>query len=344
MQTSFYENAGVSGDRSRRFIDYIQRRSPPLTSFHRVAKGIGGFCALYEKDSHSYLAATTDGVGTKVLLAKDLQYYQHLGQDLVAMNVNDLVCSGARPLFFLDYLGCQKLNADWYEPFIDGLVTALSVCSLPLIGGETAEMPSLFSENDFDVAGFCVGEVTKTDLIDGRGIHEGDLLIGLESSGYHANGFSLLRQRLHRLSPLQLKSLLTPTTLYAPHLLTLLKEQPGRIQAMAHITGSGIRNIPRLHPDWHFHLDDWWSDEELPTLYQETKVLWQDLCLRERLETFNMGVGFVLVVHPKDLFVIESFFKRRSLKTKCLGRVLKKRDEKRLTTSFLGENLTFEAK
>jgi phosphoribosylformylglycinamidine cyclo-ligase len=350
LEKNQYAQSGVSSERSEKFLEYLKCQLKIFSGIQKNNHTLGGFCALYEKDDHSYWAATTDGIGSKLLLANELKYFSSLGQDLVAMNVNDLICSGARPLFFLDYLACHQLDPYWYEPFVDGLVKALTACRLILLGGETSEMPSMFAPGVFDVAGFCVGEVEKKDVINGCHLKDGDLLVALRSSGYHANGFSLIRSHGLFFSDQQKRELLTPTILYAPLISLLLKENPHVLKAMANITGGGIRNIPRMSDQWCYLVDDWWEEEEYPEVYQQTKIVWESLPFRERFETFNMGTGFVVAVDPKHMEMVRSFFEHHGILTKKIGHVIS-RDRKHmiseegiLTMRYKQEHFVFSSK
>jgi phosphoribosylformylglycinamidine cyclo-ligase len=268
--------------------------------------GIGGFGALVELPPGRYerpvLVSGTDGVGTKLRLAIDLGRHDTIGIDLVAMCVNDVVVQGAEPLFFLDYYATGKLRVDIAEAVIRGIVEGCSQAGAALVGGETAEMPGMYSGDDYDLAGFCVGVVEKSAIIDGSRIKPGDAVIGLASSGPHSNGYSLVR-KLVNLSgttsdtmldgrPL-LERLLTPTRIYVKSLLELIRALP--VQGLAHITGGGITdNIPRVLAEGLevvLERQRWHRDPVFDWLQQTGRIE-----QTEMYRTFNCGIGMVAIV------------------------------------------------
>src|SRR5207247_1927826 len=224
-----------------------------------VLAGIGGFAALAEipkKYRHPVLVSGTDGVGTKLKLAFELQRHDTVGIDLVAMSVNDILTQGAEPLFFLDYLACGKLDVAVATEIVKGIARGCELAGCALIGGETAEMPGMYAEGEYDLAGFAVGVVEKSEIIDGHDIAAGDVMLGLASSGAHSNGYSLIRRILERSKP-DLRAdfhgrpfgdaLLEPTRIYVKPLLGLMRQM--RVKGMAHITGGGlVENVPRMLP------------------------------------------------------------------------------------------------
>ena len=201
---------------------------------------MGGFASLYQIDKNRYLAAGTDGVGTKLKVAHTLGIHDTVGIDLVAMCVNDVVCTGARPLFFLDYIGCGKLDLAASEGIVKGIVDGCRQSGVALVGGETAEMPGMYDEGEYDLAGFAVGEVAKKDLLDGKALKAGDELVGLASSGLHSNGFSLVRKLLREDETELLKLALTPTRIYVKTAMAVLAAKKFGVRGFAHITGSGF--------------------------------------------------------------------------------------------------------
>ena len=269
----------------------------------QVVSGVGGFCALYALDSERFLASSTDGVGTKIKLAVELGFHDTIGIDLVAMCANDLICSGARPLFFLDYFASSKLDMEVSESVIKGIVDGCHQSQMALIGGETAEMPGMYQIGDYDLAGFCVGEVKKSDLIDGSRLKEGDSLVGIYSSGLHSNGFSLIRKILEtNKSNLDLKkACLTPTKIYVQSVLSLLKNHFESVKGIANITGSGFLNIPRINGEFDYHVT---KAPEMPNFMKDICDL-SGLSQKELHCTFNMGVGMVIATDNPDLIITE---------------------------------------
>lgn len=268
-------------------------------------QGIGGFAGTYPLGDGRLLAATTDGVGTKLELAQSHDRLDGLGQDLVAMCVNDLITLGARPLFFLDYYACGKLDVAGAERVIRGIQQACSECSCLLLGGETAEMPGFYPDGRFDLAGFAVGLIEPGRLIDGTRLQSGDQILGLPSSGPHSNGFSLIRKILEK-SPQDdvfCQELLTPTRLYVRPILGLL-ELGVDLKAMAHITGGGWENLQRVMPDGlRLELD--WQAWPLPPLFQRLQAL-GSVAEEEMRRVFNCGIGMALFASPQESVRIQS--------------------------------------
>jgi len=307
MRARQYREAGVDIDAGQALIDRIK---PHAKSTYRpeVASALGGFAGLSAIPAgyrEPMLVSCTDGVGTKLKLAIMLNRHDTVGQDLVAMCVNDLVVCGAEPLFFLDYFATGKLDVEVAEAVVRGIADACRVCNMSLLGGETAEMPGIYGGEDYDLAGFSVGVVEKANIINGQSIKEGDVLIGLSSSGIHSNGFSLVRKIINeRNCDLDSdfagetlgEALLKPTKLYAPIVRKLLEETT--INGMAHITGGGlIENIPRMIPEGMcavIHRDAW-PRPALMTWLQQMGDLSDD----DMWTTFNCGLGMVLCV-PAD--------------------------------------------
>ncbi|CAM8987782.1 unnamed protein product [Rhodiola kirilowii] len=288
-----YKSAGVDIDAGSELVRRIAKMAP----------GIGGFGGLFPLGD-SYLVAGTDGVGTKLKLAFETGIHDTIGIDLVAMSVNDIVTSGAKPLFFLDYFATSHLDVDLAEKVIKGIVEGCRQSDCALLGGETAEMPDFYSEGEYDLSGFAVGIVKKDSVIDGKSIVPGDLLIGLPSSGVHSNGFSLVRRVLSR-SGLSLKNqipgeditlgeaLMAPTVIYVKQVLNIINK--GGVKGIAHITGGGFTdNIPRVFPKGMGALinnNSW----EIPPVFKWLKEAGK-IEDAEMKRTFNMGIGMVLVV------------------------------------------------
>ncbi|SFV69010.1 Phosphoribosylformylglycinamidine cyclo-ligase [hydrothermal vent metagenome] len=293
-----YQSAGVNIEAGNKLIENIK---PIAKSTKRsgVMASLGGFGALFELPLNKYknpvLVSGTDGVGTKLKLAEQLNKHDTIGIDLVAMCVNDLIVQGAEPLFFLDYYATGKLNIDLATSVIQGIADGCKLSNCALIGGETAEMPGMYQGEDYDLAGFCVGIVEKEDLIDGSKVQENDVIIALASSGPHSNGFSLIRKVLetNQATESQLQQLLTPTKIYVKSILELLKSI--EIKAISHITGGGLlENIPRIMPQTlsaNINTNSW-EIPEIFTWLQEKG----DIKQSEMFKVLNCGVGMVVIV------------------------------------------------
>ena len=308
-----YENAGVSVEAGyevvKRIASHVARTKRP-----GVVGGIGGFGGLFDLASLGYrepvLISGTDGVGTKLMVAKMAGKHDTIGIDCVAMCVNDIAAQGAQPLFFLDYIACGKNDPALLEQVVSGVADGCVQAEAGLIGGETAEMPGMYDEDEYDLAGFAVGVAERSAIVDGSGIAQGDVLIGLPSSGVHSNGFSLVRKALFeqagydadtRLDALDGATLgevlLTPTRIYVKALAPLFKA--GVVKGVAHITGGGfIENIPRMIPDGlaaHIELGSW----PVPAIFD---VIERAGAIEhaEMFNIFNMGIGMVLAVGEDD--------------------------------------------
>ncbi len=298
-----YRDAGVdieAGD------ELVRRIGPAARATQRPEQlsGLGGFAALAglpEKYLEPVLVTGTDGVGTKLKLAIDHDRHDGVGQDLVAMCVNDVLVTGAEPFLFLDYYATAKLDVDVAERVFIGIARGCQLAGCALVGGETAEMPGFYQSGDYDLAGFCVGVVERSRIVDGASLAPGDALIGLPSSGPHSNGYSLIRRLLSdtRVSAdgALLEALMAPTRIYAKTVLALLETQP--VHAMAHITGGGIlENLPRIFAgrsqDGLAALVDLdaWSRPDVFAWLQQAGNIDED----EMLRTFNCGIGFIVVV------------------------------------------------
>ncbi len=304
-----YKSAGVDIEAGNALVERIK----PIAAKTRnagVMAGLGGFGSLFELPLDRYkqpvLVSGTDGVGTKLKLALDLNQHNTVGIDLVAMCVNDIVVQGAEPLFFLDYFATGKLDVNTAAAVIEGIGKGCELSGAALVGGETAEMPGMYADGDYDLAGFCVGIVEKQKIIDGSQVKAGDKLIALASSGPHSNGYSLIRKIIEK-SGLTLdtivngktlgETLLTPTRIYVKSLLTLLNSVP--VHAMAHITGGGItENLPRVLPDnlsARIDLSSWQLPDIFVWLQQQGNVELADM-----LVTFNCGIGMIVCVAAED--------------------------------------------
>ncbi|MGF1612643.1 MAG: phosphoribosylformylglycinamidine cyclo-ligase [Gammaproteobacteria bacterium] len=304
-QTLTYRKAGVDIDQANRLVQTIATLAKTT---HRpgVIGGVGGFGALFEVPLDRYrrpiLVSGTDGVGTKLKLAVDAARHDSIGIDLVAMCVNDILTHGAEPLFFLDYFATGKLNVPIATQIIDGIVRGCKLAGAALVGGETAEMPGLYRGEDYDLAGFCVGIVERDQLIDGSQATPGDVLIGLASSGPHANGYSLIRKVLEIAEtglhePFGERSLgdvlLEPTRIYVRAIHHLIRHLP--VHGIAHITGGGLlENVPRVLPDRvraRIRVAAWPRPALFQWLQEQGRITEQEL-----LRTFNCGIGMVVIV------------------------------------------------
>ena len=333
-----YRAAGVDIDAGEEVVDRIK----PLvarTFRKEVMAGLGGFGALFElagRYRDPVLVSGTDGVGTKLKLAQTLNRHDTIGIDLVAMCVNDVLVQGAEPLFFLDYFATGKLHVDTTVSVIGGVANGCERAGCALIGGETAEMPDMYPPGEYDLAGFCVGAVEKSALIDGSKIKDGDAIIGIASSGPHSNGYSLIRKILTRAgNPFDLDvggkkladALLAPTTIYVKPILQLLAQQS--VHGMAHITGGGLtENIIRVVPDGlGVALDSstWTLPPVFDWLQREGNVP-----QNEMWRTFNCGIGYTLIVAKDDA---ESTMKRLSvlnLESWTIGRIVRAANDDRV--------------
>jgi phosphoribosylformylglycinamidine cyclo-ligase len=299
-----YKDAGVDIDAGNQLVDKIKHVTK-RTHRPEVRGGLGGFgalCALPSNYKKPLLVSGTDGVGTKLRLAMDLQRHQSIGIDLVGMCVNDLIVQGAEPLFFLDYYATGKLNVDVAAEVVTGIGQGCELSGCALIGGETAEMPGMYHGDDYDVAGFCVGVVEEDELIDGTQVAPGNKIVALASSGPHSNGYSLIRKIIEvseadiseQLDGKSLADhLLEPTRIYVKSVLTLLKSHP--VNAISHITGGGFwENIPRVLPDnckAVINSKSW----EWPAIFNWLQEK-GNVDTHEMYRTFNCGVGLMLVV------------------------------------------------
>jgi len=305
-----YRDAGVDIVAGDALVDRIKPMAK-RTLRPEVLGNIGGFGALFEltgKYKEPVLVSGTDGVGTKLKLAFQLNKHDTVGQDLVAMSVNDILVQGAEPLFFLDYFACGKLDVDTAADVIKGIATGCELAGCALIGGETAEMPGMYPAGEYDLAGFAVGAVEKSQIITGQTIAAGDMVLGLASSGAHSNGYSLIRKVIELTQPnldgdfhgRALRDvILEPTRIYVKSLLALMQAQPGMVKGMAHITGGGLlENVPRVIPEGltaELRADAW----QMPPLFQWLQGA-GNIDAQEMYRTFNCGIGMCVVVSASD--------------------------------------------
>ena len=321
-----YKLAGVNIDAGE---DLIKKIKKDVASTHgiNVVGNIGGFAGMFrlpKEFENPVLVACTDGVGTKVALAQEFRSLNGIGQDLVAMCVNDLVVCGAKPLFFLDYYATSKLNVNEASVVIKSIADACIDSGCSLLGGETAEMPGHYIDNNFDLAGFSVGCVEEDYIISSENVSSGNMLIGIESSGPHSNGFSLIRKILNNYQgPEDIKhdiitKVLTPTTLYPKLILNILKKY--KINSLSHITGGGlIENLPRSIPNYlsvEIDSQSWQMPEVFKWLKSEGNILQNDM-----YRIFNCGIGMVLIVNEKDVKDILNEISSNKLNGYLIGRV-----------------------
>jgi len=326
-----YKAAGVDIEKADKLVDKISILAKS-TYIKGVIEGIGGFGGLFDKGPYkgNFLVSSTDGVGTKILIANEMKKFGGLGFDLVAMCVDDIVCCGARPLFFLDYIAVGKLNEDVYLNIIQGITKACKYADCALIGGETAEQPDVYPEDGFDLAGFVVGIVDKKSLITKEMVKEKDAVIGLASSGFHSNGYSLIRKVVKEKKLDYRKDygfgilgdvLLTPTEIYSPVILKALKKFKKEIHGIAHITGGGIEgNLPRVLPQnlsAVVYKNSWKIRPEIEFIINQGEI-----SQSEAYKVFNMGIGMCLVVSDKRKNEILNFFNDNSYKAYLIGEVI----------------------
>ena len=300
--TISYKDSGVDKEEGYRTVEKIKDKVKSTYSAN-VMNEIGSFGALYKLGDYKkpVLVSGTDGVGTKLKIAFETGKYDTVGIDCVAMCVNDILCHGAKPLFFLDYLACGKLDSDVSSEIIKGVADGCLQAGASLIGGETAEMPGFYTVGEYDIAGFAVGAVEEEEIVNGSDIEEGNAIIAISSSGPHSNGFSLIRKLFVDLNEVYenkkiWEHLLTPTKIYVKSIQKLMESV--KINGMAHITGGGlIENVPRTIPDGFCANIDKKKVEIHPIFKHEYfKKVTED----ELWGTFNMGVGFIVIVKKED--------------------------------------------
>lgn len=305
-----YKDAGVDKNKGYEEVELI-KKIVKSTHGKEVLADIGGFAGAFAPNlsgiSNPVLLSGTDGVGTKIKLAMEMDKHDTVGIDCVAMCVNDILCQGGKPLFFLDYIATGKLEPKKMAELVKGVADGCKIAGAALIGGETAEMPGIYKEDDYDLAGFAVGLVDKYKIIDGKDLKEGDIAIGLYSSGVHSNGFSLVRASMDQ-AGVSLndkfdenitigEKLLTPTKIYAKEIEDLIKNI--EVKAISHITGGGLyENVPRvLKDDLSVEFD--LSNLKLDPIFENIQK-WGNIDTDEMYNTFNMGVGIVIFVDLKD--------------------------------------------
>ena len=322
--TDPYAKAGVNIEKGNKLVKSI-KASVNATHDKRVLGGIGGFAGLFElgsKFKNPVLVGCTDGVGTKVSLSQAHNKIHLTGQDLVAMCVNDMITCGAEPLFFLDYFAASKLEPRSTAKIVKGIAKACKKSNCALLGGETAEMPGHYAKNNFDLAGFSVGVVEKSKIIDGKNIKSGHIIIGIESSGPHSNGYSLIRSiiKKHKAPDSILNALLKPTHLYTAPILELIKKI--NVKGMAHITGGGLtENIPRILKSGlvaDINLSSWKFPKAFKWLQEKGRISQADM-----LRIFNCGIGMICIIDKTDLEKAQNILLNYKFRTFQIGSVIK---------------------
>ncbi|GIM30543.1 phosphoribosylformylglycinamidine cyclo-ligase [Clostridium polyendosporum] len=299
-----YKEAGVNIEEGYKSVKLIKEYA--LRTMNKyVLNGLGSFAGMVELPEgykKPVLVSGTDGVGTKLELAFKTKKYDTVGIDCVAMCVNDILCHGAKPLFFLDYIACGKLEAEVAADLVKGVSDGCVMGNCALVGGETAEMPGFYKEGEYDIAGFAVGIVDKDEIINGKEIEEGDVLIGIASSGAHSNGYSLIRKAFPDINedfngePVW-KALLTPTKIYVKPVTEVMNKF--KVKGMAHITGGGfIENVPRMFGDRQLTAVINKDSYELPAIFN--RIIEKGVDKDHMYNTFNMGIGFMLCVNKED--------------------------------------------
>ena len=327
-----YRDAGVDIDAGDDLVDRIKPLAKK-TMREGVLAGIGGFGALFEvpkRYKEPVLVSGTDGVGTKLRLAFEWNRHDTIGQDLVAMSVNDILVQGAEPLFFLDYFACGKLSVDTAATVVGGIAKGCELSGCALIGGETAEMPGMYPPGEYDLAGFAVGAVEKSQIITGATITPGDVVLAIASSGAHSNGYSLVRKIIERAGAKPTDDLggcplgdvvMAPTQIYVKPLLKLISEM--NVKGMAHITGGGlVDNVPRVLPENTqavLHRDSW----QMPELFRWLQMK-GGVADAEMVRVFNCGIGMVVIVSADQADAAIQFLKAEDLHAWTVGEVVER--------------------
>ena len=319
-----YKSSGVDIEAGNSFVNKIKNT---VKSTHRpeVMGGFGGFngaIRIPSKYKNPILISGSDGVGTKLNLAHIWGIHENVGVDLVAMCVNDVITSGAEPLYFLDYIATGKLKSEDLEKVVEGVAKGCRISGCALLGGETAEMPSMYNDGEYDLAGFCTGVVEEEKYLDGRTIVDGDVIIGIESSGLHSNGFSLINNLLktHKLFYRDVPEIGTPTIIYAEAIKDLL-ENSSTVKGMAHITGGGLQeNIPRIIPkglNVSINYDSW----PLPSLFYKIMIA-GEIPPEEMKRVFNLGIGYTIVTSPDGEENVHHLINKNGFNSWTIGKVV----------------------
>ena len=328
-----YQNSGVNidaADKFVKFISHISSKNKGKKKFSNIG-GFGSISSIPNNLKNPKIVACTDGVGTKIEIANTLNKYDTIGIDLVAMSVNDLIVQGAKPLLFLDYISINKIDLKKLKPIIKGIVKGCKISDCELVGGETAEMPGTYEKGKFDIAGFAVGVVDEKKILKKKNINKNDLVLGIPSSGIHSNGYSLVRYVLKK-KKIDLKSnkflreeLIKPTKIYVNEVLSLINNN--LINGCANITGGGLGdNIKRVIPDGMV------ANIDLNKIKAKKIFKWlkkNNIEDNEMLKTFNCGVGFCLIINPKNLDKITKFF-TKEFKPYVIGKIISGKNKVKL--------------
>jgi phosphoribosylformylglycinamidine cyclo-ligase len=325
MKRMTYKAAGVDIQKGNEFVK-------------SVITGIGSFGGLFGLDKKKYknpvLVSSTDGVGTKLLIAQQSGIHHTVGVDLVAMCVNDVATTGAEPLFFLDYISTGKIKPQTLKNIVKGIVRGCRQAGYALIGGETAEMPGLYKPGEYDLAGFCVGITDKSKIVDGKRVKSGDLLLGLASSGLHSNGYSLVRKALSaKETKANLKDILKPTRIYVQPVLSLMNALPESrqplLKGIAHITGGSFKDkLGRILPQGiGIEIDkSSWPKPKIFGLVQERG----NIAEAEMYKVFNMGIGMVVIISSRNLKQAQDIISKHKIQSWVIGQALKTKNKVRL--------------
>ena len=310
-----YENSGVNIKAADKFVSFLSllSKKPRKSKKFQNIGAFGSITQVSKKIKNLHLVASTDGVGTKIEIANELNKFDTIGIDLVAMCVNDIIVQGAKPIIFLDYISINKINFNKLKKIIKGVVKGCNISNCELVGGETAEMPGTYSKGKFDIAGFSVGIVDKKNIINKSKIKENDLILGIPSNGIHSNGFSLVRHVLKKKriklkqNKFLKKELLKPTKIYVNEILNLIEKK--LVNGCVHITGGGLEdNIKRI-------LNNQMAAEIYLDKIKPNKIFrWlhsQGIEDSEMIKTFNCGIGFCIIINPKNLKIIKKYFNKK---------------------------------
>ena len=319
MEPKSYAQAGVDIHKAESFLTRL-KVSARRKGHSRLWNAAGGYASVYPVHGNYAVALTTDGVGTKLLLAIEQDNYETIGIDLVAMCANDLICVGAIPSAFLDYYATGKLDEKVSDKLLAGIIDGCDQASMLLVGGETAEMPDLYQNKHFDLAGFAMGTVKKDSLITGDTLSKGDKIIGVASNGIHSNGLSLARKLIQPDSPMR-KELLKPTSIYCTPVVRLTSEYPGVIKGLANITGGGWTNITRPKESLGYIIED---PLPVPEIFQE---LAKSVEAKEMYKTFNMGLGMAVMTDSSNTDQVISMFKSCQFEAKVIGEIKEDKSE-----------------
>ncbi len=341
FKISTYKSSGVDTKKSSKLVKKLETITKK--NFRKeVILNPGGFCSIFDLKKLKYkdpiLLSSTDGVGTKLKLALEQRNLKYLGFDLVAMSVNDILANGGEPLFFLDYISSSKINDKIFFDLIKSINDACNEAGCSLVGGETAEMPGMYKNEEFDIAGFAVGAVERENKIGKDNVKENSLILGLESSGFHSNGFSLIRKvikdkkiSLNRKTPFKsnFKSLgddlIQPTKIYVKSILPLIRKK--KIFAISHITGGGIyENLERIIPSGMCALID------CPNFIIPERFVWlkelANIKKKEMLKTFNCGIGLIIIINHKNNKTVINYLRKNKINTHVIGKILTKKSFK----------------